>query len=369
MRLGIDARLCGVEHRGIGRYTEELVKSLLTKDGDIELVIFLSPQSACKQILTENNIEFIEIDAKPYSWNEQKKFLKALNQANCDLVHFPHFNVPLLYKKPYVVTIHDLILHHFPNRNASTLNPLVYWIKYFIYRLVLWSTIKRAKKIIAVSEYTKEDILDHYTISKSKVEFIPEVVDQKINSYEEKAKIWYNKYGEYALYVGAAYPHKNVSRLISAWKKVGPKTNRKLILVVPADDFGQKLQRQCENEGLLDQPNGVSFVHSPDDQTLHDLYAESDCVINPSLFEGVGLPGLESFVHNKRLISSAESAMGEVYGKRAVYISVSSSINMEKNIINAINASKLEQNASNYPIILKSELAEKLVNIYRRCFN
>ena len=65
---------------------------------------------------------------------------------------------------PFVVTIHDLILKKFPTQRATTLGPFHYWLKNLGYRIIIWLAIKRAKKVIAVSEYTKKDIIKHYKV-------------------------------------------------------------------------------------------------------------------------------------------------------------------------------------------------------------
>ena len=83
-------------------------------------------------------------------------------------MHFPYFSIPILYKRPYVVTIHDLILHHFPTGEATTLPKPVYFLKMGGYKYIISQAAKHAEKIIAVSQATKDEIVDHLHVKPSK---------------------------------------------------------------------------------------------------------------------------------------------------------------------------------------------------------
>ena len=143
---------------------------------------------------------------------------RILGKYNLDLVHFPHFNVPLLYRGKFIITIHDLILIHFPTIRGTTLNPLFYWIKFLAYKIVIGSAVKRAKKIIAVSKFTKKDILKNYKIPKEKIKVTYEACDDFRETPVGNDEEILREYGimkPYLLYVGNAYPHKNLEKLIS----------------------------------------------------------------------------------------------------------------------------------------------------------
>ncbi|HBR71808.1 MAG TPA: hypothetical protein DEA27_03335, partial [Candidatus Moranbacteria bacterium] len=121
----------------------------------------------------------------------------------------PHFNVPIFYRKPIVVTIHDLILLHFPTLKGTTLSPLLYWIKFLMYKIVINSAIKRAKKVIAVSEFTKNDILKNYKIPAEKIEVSYEACENFCSISQKSETEVLKECGiikPYILYVGNAYP-------------------------------------------------------------------------------------------------------------------------------------------------------------------
>ena len=86
------------------------------------------------------------------------RFPFLLNKYNLDLVHFMHFNVPWLYRRKFITTIHDLIITHFPTSRASQLNPIMYKFKLFFYNRIISQAARRAERIITVSNFSKEDI-------------------------------------------------------------------------------------------------------------------------------------------------------------------------------------------------------------------
>ena len=173
MRIGIDARFYGPIGKGLGRYTQEVVDNIIkitsATGASFNFVIFLSPDNFDEFVCEQANVEKVCLKMKWYSWQEQILMPFYIWRQKLDLMHYPHFNVPVLTPCKFVVTIHDLILTHFPARRATTLNPLVYRLKNLAYRLVISSAIKRAKKIITVSEFTKNDILEQFKVSADKI--------------------------------------------------------------------------------------------------------------------------------------------------------------------------------------------------------
>lgn len=143
MRIGIDAQYFGPEDRGLGRYTQELVENLKNIDHTNQYFVFSQKLSFLKRQL------FLPV---------------KLKKSNLDFMHFTYFNVPIFYRGKFIVTIHDLNFSH------------VNFFKRLIYRIVLKSALKRAEKIIAVSEFTKQDILRHYKVGINKIHVIYEGV-------------------------------------------------------------------------------------------------------------------------------------------------------------------------------------------------
>lgn len=364
IKIGIDARLFGPENRGLGRYVESVARALV--GAEAEIVLFMQVGSPHIEWALNSGFKVIPVLARVYSWREQTKFLKVLYEEKCDIVHFPHFNVPIFYFKPFVVTVHDLILHHFPDRRSSTLNVVLYWIKYWLFRGVFWWTVRRAKIIIAVSEYTKEDLLNRFYGLRDKVTVVSEMLDLELSTdFEKTEEIWYNKRAKYALVVGALYPHKNVARLIRVWSKLSEKNGLSLAIVAPVDKFTEHHRALAQSLAVLDTDDGVTFLPPQSNKDLSLLYKHASVLIFPSLYEGVGLPGLEALAAGLPVLSSAESVLPEVYGEAVLYLSVTTDEAMLESLNKGLQAIETVKNKQPlYPVLNLTEMKQKLMKIY-----
>jgi hypothetical protein len=143
LTIGIDCRLAGKKHAGIGRYIENLVIRLPKvakeqKDNrqTIKWVYFFYDQSQANEIsdqIPESNRSTIKTVIAPirhYSLAEQVKLPAIFKKENLDILHVPHFNVPILYAGKLVVTIHDLLWHERKGLHVTTLHPFLYWLTY-----------------------------------------------------------------------------------------------------------------------------------------------------------------------------------------------------------------------------------------------
>src|SRR3972149_5179243 len=188
MNIVLDARLYGVlENTGIGRYTVGLINGLKRIDNDNQYYVLLR-EKYFNQLNFPSNWKKVLADFRHYSLAEQIKLPGLINKLQPDVTHFVHFNVPLLYKKPFVVTIHDLLMHKQKGAKATTLPAPMYFAKRLGYKFVFGSAIKNSKRIIAPSEAVKQEIMDYYKTSKDKIPVIYEGVDT-ISSGDDKAGV------------------------------------------------------------------------------------------------------------------------------------------------------------------------------------
>ncbi len=293
MRIGIDARFFGPESKGLGRYTQKLITHLENIDHENDYVIFLHKDNF--DAYTPRNPRFRKVCAnyRWYSFAEQCFFPFVLYKHHCDIVHFPHFNVPLLYWKKYIVTIHDLILIHYPTRKASTRNALLYWCKFLCYRFVIFFALLRAAKVIAVSQFTKKDICQRYprACKKTIVSYeAAEIMDTDVADSHSKAHM-YEKHGileKYMLYVGNAYPHKNLHFLVDVFATYHNTYDdaMQLVLVGKNDYFYDRLAHYIARKKV----KNIRILYTVDDCTLQTLYQNASLFVFPSLYEGFGLP-------------------------------------------------------------------------------
>src|SRR3972149_3816442 len=145
MKICIDARFWGVQHTGIGRYVENLIDNLPT-DPHINVILIVHPDQADESKLARFTKYYARFH--PYSVFSQLEMLWLLIQIRPDLLHVPHFTIPLLWPGKMVITIHDLIKHLSRGRETTTRNPLVYGLKYLGYLAVVWIAIQRATRIL-----------------------------------------------------------------------------------------------------------------------------------------------------------------------------------------------------------------------------
>jgi len=317
MRIGIDARLW--EQTGVGRYIKNLCLNLQKIDKKNDYVLFIRKEDleSVKKELKNPKWSIVEANIKWHSVAEQVELPLLLNKEKLDLVHFPYFSVPISYRKPYVVTIHDLIINHFSTGEASTLAYPLYLGKRLSYKFVVKHAAKRARRIIVPSDATKEEIIDHLKISAKKINIIPEAAEIQVKSQKlsiRQAQDKSQSLGKYFLYVGNAYPHKNLASLIYAFNKISKEYKElKLILVGQKDYFYKKLEQE---NALSDK---IIFYGKASDSELANLYANAIALVMPSLMEGFGLPVLEAMSLRCLAVCSDIPSFREVAANSAVY--------------------------------------------------
>jgi glycosyltransferase involved in cell wall biosynthesis len=319
-RIGIDARFYGPIGKGLGRYTQKLIENLEKIDKTNEYFVFLKKENFNDYIPKNKNFRKVLADFRWYTFDEQINFPRLLNKYKLDLMHFPHFNVPIFYFGKFIVTIHDLILIHFPTVRSSTLSPFFYWLKFLAYRLVINSAIRRSRRIIAVSKFTKKDILNNYrSIPQEKIIVTYEACEDFCMLSPNKDKEIIARYGiiePYIMYVGNAYPHKNLERLVLAFEKI--KERRKdltLVFVGNLDYFYRRLKDMAEDKRV----KGVMFIGYVPDHELDTIFHNAEAFVWPSLYEGFGLPPLEAMSKGTPVISSDHMCMREVLEDSAYY--------------------------------------------------
>lgn len=371
MRIGIDARFYGSIGKGLGRYTQRLLKYLENIARHDEFVVFLRKENFEDYQPQAVNFAKKLADFPWYSFSEQKNFPRLLKSENLDLVHYPHFNVPLFTPKPFVVTIHDLILTHFPTRRATTLGPLKYFIKQMAYKIILSRAIQNAKQVLTVSEFTKQDIQKYFGYDPKKITVTYEAVETfPLPSLDNEAIL--KKFGitkPYLLYVGNAYPHKNLEKLIE-FMKILPENrkNLQMAIVCKPDYFLNRLINLVDKSGLWANFRFPGFV--PDDE-LGVLYGQAHAYIFPSFYEGFGIPPLEAMSQGTPVLSSDAACMKEILGEAAIYFDPHSTSGMIKALdtldqsanIRQIMIAKGRQQVSKYSW---ESLAKTTLDIYHQ---
>jgi len=312
MKIGIDARMYGVNFTGIGRYTSELISNLANLDSEHEFIVFLRKEAFEGFQVPNERFRKVLADYSHYARGEQFAFRHLLYRENLDLMHFTHFNAPLLYMRPSIVTIHDLTLSFFPGKKMT------HFFHRLAYQMVLRSSTRRAKKIIAVSNHTKSDLVKVLGIREEKIQVIYNGVNPKFGGIEPTPrpelmqKLGLQK--PYFLYTGVWRDHKNIVGLIQAFKRFNDSVGNQYNLVItgPHNPTYHEVPDTVSSLGLQKEVHLVGLVSEAD---LFALYKNAVAYVFPSFYEGFGLPPLEAMQCGTPVIASNTSATPEICGE------------------------------------------------------
>jgi len=375
MIIGIDARFFGPRGKGLGRYTQKLIESLEELDGQNDYVIFLRRANFDEFQPKNPRFKKVLADFRWYGLTEQILFPAAIRRQKIDLMHFPHFNVPVFYFGRYLVTVHDLILRYFGTRRSSTLGAVKYYFKNLGYKVVFWLAVKRAEKIITVSDYVKKDLIKNFHFQPEKIVVTPEGAPPRSLPFPG-LRYKLREFGltkPYLIYVGNAYPHKNLERLIKAFEILTGdlKKDFQLALVGEEDYFYERLQAEAK-DSILSEPEifeRIVFTDFVADEDLWLLYQNASLYVFPSLCEGFGLPPLEAMSQGVPVVCSGATCLPEILGEAAIYFDPLSPRDMAEKINQVLDDEKLRRDliAKGFEQIKKyswKEMGEETLKVY-----
>lgn len=304
MKIAVDARMYNMS--GIGTYIKNLIRNDCYK-------IALGNKEELKEA---NTLEIIEFNSPIYGIKEQFKFpYRELKKLKSDILHVPHYNVPIFYKGNMIVTIHDLTHLVYSEFLSNKL------AKYYA-KIMMKIAIKKAKVILTVSESTKRDLIKYFKVPEEKIIVTYLGVDDKFTVKEhEKIQYLYDKFNipknkKIIMYVGNLKPHKNLERLLCAFSQLKDNNNCTLLLVGKAFENYNILEQKEEELKIKDKVIHTGIVS---DEELIDLYNLVDLFVFPSLYEGFGLPVLEAMACGAKVVSSNTSSLPEVGGDKILY--------------------------------------------------
>lgn len=342
MRIGIDARLYGPEHTGLGRYVTNLVNNLLRQDKKNTYVLFVNSKHSL-DFKSGTRLKIVTTDIPIYSFSEQIILPIIYMKENLDLLHVPHFNAPILYPRKQIITLHDLIKHYSKGKETTTRSFLGYLIKRIGYAIEFWLISKRVSAIITPTNFVKNDITRVLKIKERQVFVTYEASDGKIKktslSQKEKEQVL-TKYGltqPFIVYTGNVYPHKNIDLLIDAVLAHNSKkeVDLNLGIICARSIFYKKIEEKIQKQSAQQYIRLLGFV---EDNDISKIYSLALCLVHPSKMEGFGLTGIEAMSAGLPVVSSNASCLPEVYGDAALYFdpdSVQDLVNMLEKIISS----------------------------------
>jgi len=297
----IDCRFAATKS-GLGSYTRELVTHLLRLD--LPFQVKLLTRSAHESWVPKGHRPIV-FDVPHYSLREQLQFQSVISEAEPSLLFSPHFNVPLFSSVPSVVTIHDLILHAYPNQAS--------WVKQMAYRFLIRQAIRRAKSVITISQFVRGEICARYGSDVAKkMTVIREGVSEAYAPQPAGVVDAFRKKHEIAkpffLYVGNAKEHKNVQTLLDAFAELRS-TTHDFILVTGGPEASR-----------LRVPPNVRFLQGLPPEDMPALYSAADCLLTASLYEGYCLPVAEALACGCPVIAANRTAIPEAAHGHAVLV-------------------------------------------------
>jgi glycosyltransferase involved in cell wall biosynthesis len=249
-------------------------------------------------------------------------------------MHFLHFNAPLFYRRPSVVTIHDLTRFLFPAQKHRGL------FHQWAYEEVFRSTILHARRIIAVSEHTRNDLARFFPDAAERTVVIPEGVEHDqyrpaphpSSGDEMLMRLGVTK--PYLLFVGVWMNHKNLSRLLEAFREVRRQGfPGRLVITGSGRAHDEDVPRMVQRLGLSQV---VLFPGNVPEDLLPSLYRQAFVFVFPSLYEGFGLPPLEAMACGVAVVASRVASLPEVLGAAAEYVDPLSSEDIARGILRVL---------------------------------
>jgi glycosyltransferase involved in cell wall biosynthesis len=318
MNIGFDFRLGGAINSGLGRYMFELLKKILEHAPQDHFTVFFNRHNVDVNDLAAleqyPNVILVPTSIRHYSLAEQLLLPRLLNRYRFDLIHFPNFNVPVLYNGPYVVTIHDMVHHKISGHKKST----KLW--FYGYKYVIQKAAQRAQKIITVTEAAKQDIVELLGVSPAKVTVIYEAPFLKLASearvMEVKKQFLLSR--PYFLFVGTLERKKNLPRLAAGFNQFLEKYKLDMDLVIAGkvDKHYPQIKFQALN---IKHRNRLVFTDFVSDTDLSALYQGAYAFVTASLHEGFGLPGVEAMQFGLPVLAANTPVFNEVYDNAAIY--------------------------------------------------
>lgn len=314
MNIGIDGNEANTKTRvGVGQYAYNLLLELNCQNIDDTYYIYLKSQPLSDLPPESHNWHYLVFGPKPL-WTKFALPLHLLFKPNkLALFYSPSHYSPMYSNIPTIPTIHDIGYLKYQNQfNKKDLYQLINWTE---------ESLKHAKHIVAVSKFTKDELINTYQIPSEKISIIYNgVAKPKIISHKTTNEIL-NKFNinkPYFLSIGTLKPNKNYPFLIEAFSKFIKKYPKHQLVIA-----GKKGWLFDEIENIikkLNLSNQVIFTDFISEEEKWALYQNAISLVIPSTYEGFGIPAIESQKVKTPVIASDIPSLREVLGSSALYI-------------------------------------------------
>ena len=306
--IGFDAR--NIRDSGIGTYARNLVHALARIDPENRYLLFARPQDRDAFGDLPGSFQPVFEGTPVYSVRELVALSWRLLRRRVDLYHSTHYVTPAVLQSPLVVTVHDIQHLFYPDFLPSRFS--------FLYaQRMIRRTLARADRIIAVTQGTRADLIEHFEVEGRKVHVVYNGVDdafrRKLSAEElERWRRDLGLPGPYILFVGNPnHPRKNLDTVIQAYARARRIASFDAPLVCIGDRAGTefKIRQRAANLGIADQVRLLGRVAA---EALPALYQGATLFLYPTLFDGSAMPVVEAMASGVAVITSNISAIKEI---------------------------------------------------------
>ncbi len=325
---------------GVGTYIRNVVRTLARLDRDSKYFLIGSPAKVAEFGPLPSNFHAVALGRGDDTLKGNLDFRAIVKRLGCNVVHIPHlFWIPRGLSCPYVLTVLDLLEHMYGSRNASSLRRNLH---FHLTRRVL----RRAARVIAVSQFTRNEIEKLLNIADERIEVVYNAIDERFlrgHATEADRELIAQRYQvnyPFILYAGAIRPHKNLVRIIEAFSALKSELEKErqfpdLKLIIIGDDLSShpRLRRTVVRSGVQ---NDVRFLGFVPIEVLRIFYDVAKIFVFPSLYEGFGLPPLEAMAHGTPVVTSNTSSLPEVAGNAALLVNPENVFEIQRGLQRAL---------------------------------
>ena len=370
MRIGFDAKRAFLNNTGLGNYSRDAIRVISNFHTDNKYFLYTPKEKESSRLTFLNDSTNIFVctpqsllDKALKSYWRSKSIVYDLLNNKIDIYHGLSHEIPLGIEKTNiktVVTIHDLIFIRYPHL-FRTIDRKIYYKKFK-------SACIRADKIIAISQQTKQDIIDFFYIPEEKIEVVYQgcnaifhhpISDDTKQAVQKK----YNLPNNYLLSVGSIEERKNLLTILKALKEL---PDQKLVVIGNGNSYKTKCLHFISRHKLS---NRVLILSGLNLDEMAAIYQNAQMLIYPSIFEGFGIPILEALFSKIPVITSKEGCFKESAGTASKYINPLSVEQMKEAILEIINSKELQEkmktkgleHAQNFT---DDKIADNLMKVY-----
>ncbi|CCG98454.1 glycosyl transferase group 1 [Fibrella aestuarina BUZ 2] len=369
MRIGIEAqRLLRPHKHGMDIVAKETIWALADHH-EHEFVVFVKPDSDRACLPSAPNVQVVELNGGPYPVWEQSALPKAVRSAGVSVLNCTANTAPLNCPAPLVLTLHDIIF-----LEKAIVGGNAYQRFGNLYRR--WNVprvVKRSHRVVTVSDYERQRIIDHLGVAPDKVVTVHNAVSRQFRVIDDTALLaqvrsQFNLPAEFIFFLGNTDPKKNVPNVLKALAILKQRGQLTLPLVMAnvSADYVTGVLTQIGHPDLM--ANIVLCGYIPN-ALLPVVYNAASVFLCPSLRESFGLPILEAMACGTPVLTANTSAMPEVAGDAALLADPSSPEAMAEPINRLLTDTDLRKNLRHYGLeradrFSWANTANKLVAVY-----